>query len=270
MEYNIKEVSNILNISREMIRYYEKKGMISPKRKEENNYRSYDTMDVFFLMEAIQYQGWNINIKNIRGLKEENYYDKIVNYLLKYYNELIKDIDYKTLLSELICQVTERNKMVRYNLGNYWVKRIPERYLFHVVTGEGDSYEKICLPEEMSKVLFSDTNIPFWDVYFEYIDGKEIWELSFEKRYFDKLKILKKENMLYVPEEYCLCTNVNLGVIGAFNKNFYVDALDYLEKKGYRQNGTLSALLIGRGMEEDGFYRLIELHIPIEKNLETV
>lgn len=35
MEYNIKEVSNILNISREMIRYYEKKGMISPKRKEE-------------------------------------------------------------------------------------------------------------------------------------------------------------------------------------------------------------------------------------------
>lgn len=270
MEYNIKEVSNILNISREMIRYYEKKGMISPKRKEENNYRSYDTMDIFFLMEAIQYQGWNINIKSIRGLKEENYYNQIVDYLVKYYNELIKDIDYKTLLLDRINQVTDRNKMGRYNMGNYWVKRIPEKYFIQVVTGEGDNYEEICLPEEISKVLFSDTNIPFWDVCFEYINGKEIWGLSFDKKYSDKLQILEKENVVYIPEEYCLCTNVNLGRIGAFNKDFYVEAQEYLERKGYRQNGTLSALLIGRGMEEDEFYRLIELHIPIEKNLATV
>lgn len=185
MEYNIKEVSNILNISREMIRYYEKKGMISPKRKEKNNYRSYDTMDIFFLMEAIQYQGWNINIRSIKGLKEENYYDQIVSYLQNYYNELTEDIDYKMLLLKRISQVTDRNKTGRYNLGNYWVKRIPERYFFHVVTGEGDNYERICLLEEMSKVLFSDTNIPFWDVYFEYKNGKEIWGLSVEKRYFD-------------------------------------------------------------------------------------
>lgn len=270
MEYNIKEASKILNISREMIRYYEKKGMIIPKRIEANNYRSYDTMDIFFLMEAIQYQGWNINIKKIRGIKEENYYNQIIDYLLNYRNELIKEIDYKTLLIERLCQVTERNKMSRYNLGNYWVKQIPERYVFNIVTGEGDNYEKICLPEEMSKILFSDANIPFWDVYFEYKNGKEIWGISFEKRYFDKLNTLKKESLRYIPEEYCLCTNINLGAIGEFNENFYVDALDYLEKKGYRQNGTLSALLIGRGMEKDEFYRLIEFHVPIEKNLETV
>lgn len=269
MEYNIKEASEILNVSREMIRYYEKKGMISPKRKEANNYRSYDVMDIFFLMEAIQYQGWNINIKNIRGLKEENYYAQIIDYLVNYQNELIKDIDYKTLLLERICQVTERNKMGRYNLGNYWVKRIPERYVFNVVTGEGDNYEKICLPEEMSKILFSNVNIPFYDVYFEYKYGKEIWAISFEKRYFDKLNMLKKGDMLCIPEEYCLCTNVNLGAIGAFNENFYEDALNYMGKKGYCQEGTLSALLIGRGMEKDGFSRLIELHVPIEKNIET-
>ncbi len=270
MEYNIKEVSNILNISREMIRYYEKKGMISPKRKENNNYRSYDTMDIFFLMEAIQYQGWDINIKDIRGLKEENYYDQIVSYLRNYYDELRSELDYKTLLLERISQVAERNKTGRYNLGNYWVKQIPERYFFHVVNGEGDSYEKICLPEEISKVLFSDENIPFWDVYFEYKNEKEMWGLSFEKRYFDKLKILQNDNMDYIPEEYCLCTNVNLGSIGAFHKDFYVNSLNYLEKRGYRLNGTLSALLIGRGMEADEFYRLVELHLPIEKNLETV
>lgn len=51
MEYKIGEVSKILNISKEMIRYYEKQGILKPSRKEDNNYRTYSVMDVFLLME---------------------------------------------------------------------------------------------------------------------------------------------------------------------------------------------------------------------------
>lgn len=47
MEYKIGEVSKILNISKEMIRYYEKQGILKPSRKEDNNYRTYSVMDVF-------------------------------------------------------------------------------------------------------------------------------------------------------------------------------------------------------------------------------
>ena len=49
MEYKIGEVSKILNISKEMIRYYEKQGILKPSRKEDNNYRTYSVMDVFLL-----------------------------------------------------------------------------------------------------------------------------------------------------------------------------------------------------------------------------
>ena len=56
MEYKIGEVSKILNISKEMIRYYEKQGILKPSRKEDNNYRTYSVMDVFLLMEIIRYQ----------------------------------------------------------------------------------------------------------------------------------------------------------------------------------------------------------------------
>lgn len=48
MEYKIGEVSKILNISKEMIRYYEKQGILKPSRKEDNNYRTYSVMDVFY------------------------------------------------------------------------------------------------------------------------------------------------------------------------------------------------------------------------------
>ena len=50
--YSIGEVSTLLNLSRDMIRYYEKQGAIRASRGAENNYRRYDSMEVFWLLEA--------------------------------------------------------------------------------------------------------------------------------------------------------------------------------------------------------------------------
>lgn len=55
MNYKIGEVSKMFNISKEMLRYYEKKGVLHPKRIDENNYRVYDEMDIFLLFEIVQY-----------------------------------------------------------------------------------------------------------------------------------------------------------------------------------------------------------------------
>ena len=68
MEYKIGEVSKILNISKEMIRYYEKQGILKPSRKEDNNYRTYSVMDLFLLKEIILYQSIQIRIKDITEL----------------------------------------------------------------------------------------------------------------------------------------------------------------------------------------------------------
>ena len=55
MNYKIGEVSKMFNISKEMLRYYEKKGVLHPKRIDENNYRVYDEMDIFLLFECCRY-----------------------------------------------------------------------------------------------------------------------------------------------------------------------------------------------------------------------
>ena len=39
-----------------MIRYYEKHGVISPRRNDENNYRSYSIFDIFMLLDTLQYR----------------------------------------------------------------------------------------------------------------------------------------------------------------------------------------------------------------------
>ena len=65
MEYSIGEVSNILNLSKDMVRYYEKQGAIKASRNPENNYRTYETMEVFWLLEAVQHKSWGIPISEI-------------------------------------------------------------------------------------------------------------------------------------------------------------------------------------------------------------
>ncbi len=75
MDYSIRDVSDFLHLSREMIRYYEKWGVLTPKRNEQNNYRSYTILDVFMLLDAIQYKSWGIPVKSTwDACEKENFW----------------------------------------------------------------------------------------------------------------------------------------------------------------------------------------------------
>ena len=43
---NIKEVEKLTNITKQNIRYYERQGLIFPKRNPENDYREYSEQDI--------------------------------------------------------------------------------------------------------------------------------------------------------------------------------------------------------------------------------
>lgn len=61
----IKEVEKKLNISRANIRFYEKEGLLEPKRNE-NKYRNYNEDDLKRLEKILLFRKCNISIENIR------------------------------------------------------------------------------------------------------------------------------------------------------------------------------------------------------------
>lgn len=65
---NIKEVSEATGISKDMIRFYEKKGIISPSRNQDNNYRDYTIHDMHVLILAKQYNSLGIDLNTISSL----------------------------------------------------------------------------------------------------------------------------------------------------------------------------------------------------------
>lgn len=69
-------ISGKRNIKRETLRYYEKIGLIEPKRQIENSYRKFDRYDITNILEIdfLKKRGFGpLAIKNLR--KQSNYSD---------------------------------------------------------------------------------------------------------------------------------------------------------------------------------------------------
>ncbi len=63
----IQELENELNISRANIRFYEKEGLLNPKRKE-NGYRDYSDSDIAVLKKIIVYRKLGISVTDIKKI----------------------------------------------------------------------------------------------------------------------------------------------------------------------------------------------------------
>lgn len=73
-EYLIGEVSEIAGISRDTLRFYEKKGILSP-RKKDNGYRYYTEEDIFNLVWILYNRKSNFSLEELISWKEHKDYD---------------------------------------------------------------------------------------------------------------------------------------------------------------------------------------------------
>lgn len=266
MDYSIGEVSALLNISRDMIRYYEKQGAIKAGRNSGNNYRRYDSMDVFWLMEAMQHKSWGIPISEIDDIRNHEYTSNTAKYLHDESLKQEKEVEYRKLLSERLKDLESYMLTGLKNIGNFWAEKTKAQYRCHLVRGKGDEYERINLSRETSGYVFSEKTLPFIDngisVNGEYTD----WEIVIKKQYADLLMEELPDAFYELPGELCLCTHVDIGEIGHFRKDCFKALEEYAAANGYvsPKGGRIRGILLGRGTEGGLFHRVVKISIPIE------
>jgi DNA-binding transcriptional MerR regulator len=263
LEYKIKEIANILDLSTEMIRYYEKMGVVKPKR-DNSNYRVYDNMDLLSIMEAMQLKELNVRIKNISEIKSNEYTQNAISYYKKSKEKLLFDIEYMKLKVKRLDDLIERYQTSNYNLENYWVKEIPSFYKYYMLESDNDEYYEVELDKKIFSELCSKSVIPFLDGLIEINKNKEYWYLGLDKIYGDFLNT-SQENREIQDKQLCLCTIVDMGEIGEFNRKCIEPMKKYSENKGYEQDGTIYGLLCERGTDEGHYHRYMELRMPIKK-----
>ena len=68
IQYTIHEVANLLHISTDAIRLYEKEGLVTPSRNPENGYRYYNTSQIQRIMGICLYRKLHVSIAEIKRL----------------------------------------------------------------------------------------------------------------------------------------------------------------------------------------------------------
>lgn len=69
MKWTIKQITEVTGLSADTLRYYEKEGMISPKRHE-NGYRYYDERDIMLLKNIVVMKYAHFTIAEMKSMEE--------------------------------------------------------------------------------------------------------------------------------------------------------------------------------------------------------
>ena len=106
--WSIKEVSELYNINPNKLRFYEKKGLISPLRNPENDYRQYSKEDLVSVQLILTYRLLELPVERIKMLLESHHKDTLVNQLLEQLEMINKVVHKYKIMQKSISNVLDQ------------------------------------------------------------------------------------------------------------------------------------------------------------------
>lgn len=151
--YSIKEVSEIFNITTNKVRFYEKKGLINPKRDSESDYRYFTEDDLIKLQTILMYRELDLPIENIKDI----FTDESKNNILIHFHAQWKAIN---------------NQIHRMQL----IQDSLEEIIDNIYESESKTYK-----EEIIKIIESTNEV--WQIKNQW---KDKWDFNSWAKTYDK------------------------------------------------------------------------------------
>lgn len=268
MRYKIGDVARILGISADLLRYYEKKGVVTPYKDAHNDYRYYDSWDINFLMDCLWFKNFGFSIEQIADMVRIPSTTDLEDIFLYKEDELRSTIarcqlllrrseEYRQQLKDIpqhleTCELAKSPELVRY------INRVGNEY----PTGEG--LEQFA--RQWLRVM------PFSHRYFEISqnalsggDDQDFrWGFALEPSYVTELDFPVDPPFETVPA----ATSVHTFFRSRGKNNFsarHVDyALDWAKQQGLTIAGPAQGMLVASVLEDGELGGYFECWIPVE------
>lgn len=264
MRLTVGEISKVLGLTTENIRYYVREGLIKPEKNKENNYWEYSSEDVMYISDILFYRSMGLSIDSIRkvfgGIPLESIGDVIDDTAA----ELTEKIKEYTLLLERIQDWRRDYNRELQDMGEYRKGKMPPSlrvssyqnddehivdYLRGRITIEKNDWQDVCMSfyynlKDKDKVVH------------KYISVAKTEERVRNNRYLD---------IIEEPEKTCLITHT---LYSDDVEGMIEPIIRYAEEKGI----TLTGEFYGR--ERTNFYNegkrnwVCSIYAPIENEDE--
>jgi DNA-binding transcriptional MerR regulator len=266
--YKIGDVARILGISTDLLRYYEKKGVVMPIKDRRNDYRYYDAWDINFLMDCLWFKNFGFSIEQIADMVRIPSSDDIANMFEDKERELLRTIRRCQLLLRRSQQHREEISRIEDMLLKCEIAASPEvvRYINRV----GDEYPMDENLEPLARQWLEA--MPFNHRYFEISreallsggDGGYQWGFCLRMDYARELDFAISPPVKKIPSRRSIHTVFKSRGKGGFSPRLLQYAVDYAKEEGLTIAGDAHGVLLASIQEDDSLCGYFEAWIPIE------
>lgn len=124
MGLSIGDVEKITGISKDRLRYYEEKQLITPVRCADNSYREYDNEEVMKLLGIQLYRSMDLGVKEIQQIQGSDTIEGICSVFKKRQKELQSQMAELQKQKDNVLRGIEDCKKINKYLGKYTIKKV--------------------------------------------------------------------------------------------------------------------------------------------------
>ncbi len=270
MRYKIGDVSRILGISADLLRYYEKKGVVKPQKDKSNDYRYYDTWDINFLIDCLWFKRFGFGIPQVAYMVTDCYHGDLISLLDDKSDQMEDEIRKQEQLLARLREYREAVERVKARLGICEIADSPE--LICYLNRFNYSYNYTPEMQKLSRQW--QEYMPFTQRYFEIpLDGllgdrdDFAWGFSLRTAYAEELNVSAKPPVRKLESRRSIHSAFRSSGKNAFTPRQLRFLLDYAKEQELRIAGPAMGNLVC-SVREEGSEELtgyFEVWLPIEE-----
>lgn len=273
MRYKIGDVAKILGISPDLLRYYEKKGVVKPVKDKHNDYRYYEPWDINFLIDCIWYKNFGFGLDQVAKIVSKSSYEDIISTMEEKETEIEETIRRQELVLRRAREYLQSVRTVKEHYGKCDLVWAPEivRYLNRFNYAFDNSPELQRLSHQWVQYM------PLCHRCFE-IDMKDLlnktdnfaWGLCLSGEYVEELQVPVEPPVVRLPSQPSVHSVFKSSGKNAFSPRHLKFLMDYVRANKLTVTGNARGNLICSVLEDEKLTGYFEVWLPIEPRDDLV
>ena len=269
VKYKIGDVSRILGISPDLLRYYEKKGIVHPVKDAHNDYRYYEPWDINFLMDCIWYKSFHFGIDQVAEIISDSTADEVADILDQKVVELRAQIRRNELLVRRAREHRADLGRLKNQLGQCVLRDSPEivRYIhrYNYIYDNSEALQTLS-QQWLEYMPFTHRcfEMPVEDISGKKGEGRFSWGFSLTPDYVRELGVKVEPPVVRLTSQPSIYTVFTSAGKGNFSPRKLEYVVDFAQEHGLALKGDARGNLLASVLENGELTGFFEAWIPYE------
>jgi DNA-binding transcriptional MerR regulator len=267
MKYTISEFAELLGVTVDTIRLYEKYGIVKPIKNKKNNYRYFDDLDARNMLMSRWFRSLEFSMQEVSSLTRKNTMDVIINKINERKDNLTREIESKMILLKKLEEITENFSDIESQKNKCVTKELPGIYRIRQTDKNNlvKSEDLIKKVEEWMKYLpfaYFSFHINSMDVLSKEDAFDYNWGLAIEEEEAKFLGISADEGIEYIEAKKYI-SSVIKAAGDYITRESIQFMIDYIKENQLKINGDIIGRIILTETTKEVRQTLLEVNIPV-------